>query len=840
MNRVHMGKKIVIVESPTKARTIGRFLPADYEVVACIGHVRDLPQSSSEIPREYKEMPWARALGIDVENDFKPLYVVPEGKQKILREIKKALKGAEALVLATDEDREGESISWHLLELLKPTVPVYRMVFHEITKEAIGRALDSFRDIDSQLVEAQETRRLLDRLVGYPLSDLVWKKIAYGLSAGRVQSPGLRMIAERERLRCTFMPTIYWDLLADLKSQHNEPFQARLVSYKNKQLTSSRDFDSSTGAQIHHNRQLLNEKEATSLAQQLKQSPFQVAEITEKELSQNPPIPYITSSLQQDGVNKLGITSREVMRIAQTLYQSGKITYMRTDSPTLSQQALQAARNAVVTHCGKQFLTEKPRNFRGGKGEAHEAIRPSGEHCIPPEHSKLQGRELALYRLIWQRTLASQMLPARKKSMKVSIKAGEARFEATGTRVVFAGFLSVYGAARATDSEQVLPALQEGDICVLEQLHTQRHVTRPPARYTEASLIKELEKRGIGRPSTYATIISRLYDKGYMRREGAALVPTFTGMIVVQLLERHFSDLIDYTFTSELETHLDEIALGKLNGTTYLRQFYLGKKGLKKQIEYKLESIDPEESRTLVLPQIEAQCQIRVGKYGPYVVWHDEENQEIHASIPENIAPADVEREELVALARSRRDGPEPLGKDPDTQQPIYLLTGRYGPYLQLGEAQDDEKPKRVAVPSGMKKEHVTLEFAQNMLSLPKELGLHPDNQQSVTVNIGRYGAYLRCGNETRTLKKDDDPFTLTLERALEILAQPRAVRRGPQPLRELGKEPRKGTKIVLYAGKYGPYLKMGSKNYRIPEEWHSDERLKELSLEKALEIIAG
>ena len=837
-----MAKKIVIVESPTKARTIGRFLPKDYSVVACIGHVRDLPQSSSEIPAKYKEMPWARSLGIDVEHDFRPLYVVPKGKQKILSEIKKTLKEAEALILATDEDREGESISWHLLELLKPTIPVYRMVFHEITQEAITEALANFRAIDSKLVAAQETRRLLDRLVGYPLSNLVWKKIAYGLSAGRVQSPGLRMIAERERLRCTFVPTVYWDLVADLATQKKEPFQAQLISYKGKQLIGSRDFDSHSGSQINKDRVFFTEKEAQALAQELSNHPWSVIEVSERELSQKAPIPYITSSLQQDGVNKLGATSREIMRMAQSLYQSGKITYMRTDSPTLSQQALQAARQAVGQQFGEEFLTAKPQNFRGGKGEAHEAIRPAGQRFELPEKSGLQGRELALYRMIWQRTLATQMLPARKKSMKVTISVKEARFEASGSRIVFAGFLRAYGKGASANAEPTLPPLKEGDNCSLIALQEQSHTTRPPARYTEASLIKELESRGIGRPSTYATIISRLYDKKYVRREGAALIPTFTGMIVVQLLERHFSNLIDYAFTSQLEEHLDEIALGALNGTAYLRQFYLGEQGLDQQIAHKQRSIDPEESRTLNLPQITQHCRIQVGKYGPYLVWRDEKDQEIHASIPEDLAPADVDEEELLALARSRRDGPTPLGEDLNTGQPIYLLTGRYGAYLQLGEGQNDEKPKpkRASLPSGMKSEEVTLAFARDLLSLPKELGLHPEHKEPITVNIGRYGAYLRCGDETRSLKKSDDPFTLTVERAVELFEQPRSARRGAQPLRELGKEPTKGNKILLYKGRYGPYLKMGSKNYRIPDEWREEEQLKALTLEKALEIIGS
>ena len=834
-----MGKKLVIVESPTKARTIRRFLPSEYEVVACVGHVRDLPQNSSEVPKEYREFPWAKSLGIDVENGFKPLYVVPKGKQKVLREIKSVLKGAESLILATDEDREGESISWHLAELLKPRVPVYRMVFHEITKSAIAEALTNFREIDAKLVEAQETRRLLDRLVGYPLSDVVWKKIAYGLSAGRVQSPGLRMITERELVRCTYEPTVYWDLVADLTSEQGAPFQARLTSYKGTQLVSSADFDAATGARSSAPRLVLTEKEAQDVVRALSGCAWVVAQVSEKELSQKPPLPYITSSLQQDGVNKLGTTSREVMRIAQSLYQSGKITYMRTDSPTLSQQALSASRRAVSEIFGDTFLTEKPRNFRGGKGEAHEAIRPAGATFTRPEQSGLSGRDLALYRMIWQRTLASQMLPAKKKSVKVSVKAEEAIFDATGTRIVFPGFLSVYGYGVQSDSEQTLPALKEGDTCQLKELHEQKHVTRPPARYTEASLIKELERRGIGRPSTYATIISRLYDKQYIRRERSALVPTFTGMVVAQLLERHFNTLVDYTFTSRLEERLDQIAHGNLHGTSYLSDFFLGADGLREQIARKLASIDPDESRTLVLPQIKEGCQIRVGKFGPYLVWHDEENQEIHASIPEDVAPADVEEEGLLALARARRDGPEPLGHHPDTNQPVYLLTGRYGPYLQLGEAQDDEKPKRASLPSGTKIADVGMELALNLLSLPKELGLHPESQQPISVHSGRYGHYLKCGDDTRSLKKEDDPFTITAERAIALLAEPRAAprKRVAKPLREFDTGG-KGAKIMLFSGRYGPYLKRGSKNFRIPDEFRGEKELQELTVEQAVQIV--
>jgi DNA topoisomerase-1 len=585
-------KYLVIVESPTKARTIKRFLPKNFIVEASIGHIRDLPQTAADVPAKFKGLEWAR-LGIDVENGFEPLYITPKGKGKIINDLKRKLKDVKGLYLATDEDREGESISWHLVQVLKPEkkkVEVKRMVFHEITKDAIHHALEDTRDIDMNLVKAQETRRMLDRLYGFTLSPLIWKKIAYGLSAGRVQSPGLRMIVERERERMAFRKAVYWDLKAQLTAPEtgsDEQFEARLVSFNDRRLASGKDFHSIEGTLLEGRDVLvLDEAAARKLEGDLAGAQWEVTDVTEKETTSRPSVPFITSTLQQEGNRKLGLTARETMRTAQKLYEEGLITYMRTDSPTLSREAIEGARKTIEERYGKEYLSAEPRQYSSkdeSAQEAHEAIRPAGSDFVHPDETGLSGKEKALYEIIWKRTLATQMADAKKSSTSVKIKVGDAIFQANGTKILFPGYLKLYVEgkddpdAKKEDREVILPDVKVGQRCEAINLESLYHETKPPARYTEASLIQSLEKRGIGRPSTYSSIISTLFDRGYVRRIGTSLAPTFTGMGVVQFLENNFDYLIKYDFTIDMENSLDRIAEGEKDRLEYLREFYSGK-----------------------------------------------------------------------------------------------------------------------------------------------------------------------------------------------------------------------------------------------------------------------
>lgn len=829
-----MGNTLVIVESPTKARTMARFLSKEYGIVASIGHVRDLPQSAKDIPAKHKGESWA-SLGIDVENDFAPLYVMSRGKSKVIRELRAAMKQADELILATDEDREGESISWHLVSLLKPTIPVKRMAFHEITARAIREALNNFREIDMKLVKAQETRRILDRLFGYTLSPVIWKKIAFGLSAGRVQSSGLRLAVERERERMRHTSTAYWDLLATVVHDNSgKSFEARLVQVDGARLVGSKDFDPITGERKNNDSRLLTGTECAVLTEDINKEEWRVESVTEKESKINPPIPFITATLQQHANKRLRLSSRETMRVAQRLYESGKITYMRTDSPHLSQEATNAARAAVITETGQEFLSEKPRYFRGGKGEAHEAIRPAGEHMIPPVKIGLSGRELALYTMIWQRTLATQMKAGLRSSMKVTLSVANTRFEATGVRIIFPGFLKVYGTGE--EKSGGLPVMKEGDACTARELSTEAHSTRPPARFTEATLIQRLEALGIGRPSTYASIISTLYDRGYVREKNQTLIPTFVGVAVVQLLESHFGKYIEYSFTSDMEKALDEIAVGQRDNLAYLRQFYSHADGLAETVVKKEREIDSDAMRAVRWWQFDSAYEVRVGRYGPYVLYKTE-TEELHASIPEEIAPADLTIETIQQLIESQRAGPTAIIRDPESGKPVYLLTGRYGPYLQVGESDEDPKPKRVSVPKEYQSNQVTSEIASKILSLPRTLGVHPEDGEEVVATRGRYGPYITHGSDTRSLKKQDDVYTITLSRALELLATPRGTARRSQMIRELGKV-KKGV-VQLYNGTYGAYLKVGKKNIPLPEEMRTPEALAKLNLEMVKEIIA-
>ncbi len=824
-------RSLVIVESPTKAKTIRAFLPKGYEVYASMGHVRDLPGDASEIPAKLKGTDWAR-LGVNVDEGFEPLYVIPSSKKRVVRELKEELKGADELILATDEDREGESISWHLLQVLNPTVPVKRMVFHEITKGAIEQALLDCREVDDGLVRAQETRRILDRLVGYTLSPLLWKKIAWGLSAGRVQSVAVRLLVLRERERRAFRAGTYWDLKAALRHQ-GDGFEALLIEVDGVRVATGKDFDEATGKIAAGKKvRLLDSTEAESLRSSLAALPWRVAKTEEKPSVRRPAPPFTTSTLQQESNRKLRSSARDTMRVAQNLYERGFITYMRTDSVHLSNQAISAARDAVTRLYGDAYLSPKPRNFvtkSAAAQEAHEAIRPAGERFRTPDATGLDGRELALYDLIWKRTVACQMADARQTALSVRLDVGSATFRASGKRIDFAGFLRAYveGSddpnAALENQEVPLPDLVVGDEPNLEGLEAVSHETQPPARYTEASLVKELENDGVGRPSTYASIIGTIIERGYVNKQGQALIPTFTAFAVTGLLERNFPHLVDLKFTAKMERTLDEISVGDAEWLPYLSEFYLGANGLRTQVQAHEATIDPAVARTIELGGVEGN--IRIGRFGPYVEVERPEGL-VKASLPRDAAPADLDQEMIDTLLRQKIEGPDELGRHPDTDQPIYVLTGQYGPYVQLGAiTEDGPKPKRASLPKGTTPDQVTLELAVGLLSLPRHLGDHPESGAKVLAGLGRFGPYVvhdrgKQGKDYRSLKKEDNVLTVDLERALALLTQPKASRGRGQatPTRELGAHPDDGAQVGLYDGRYGPYVKHGSVSASIPK----------------------
>lgn len=816
-----------------------------------MGHVRDLPQSASEIPATVKGEDWAR-IGVNINADFEPLYVIPKDKKKVVKALKDALREADELVLATDEDREGESISWHLLQVLKPNVPIKRMVFHEITEEAIQQALSNCRSIDDQLVHAQETRRILDRLVGYTLSPLLWKKIAWGLSAGRVQSVAVRLLVNRERERRAFRKGSYWDLKAIL-AKDDAPFEARLVTLGGERLATGSDFDETTG-QIAANRNvvLLNEAQARSLQERLRQGTWTVTNLEERSSTRKPSAPFTTSTLQQEANRKLRLSARETMRTAQSLYEQGYITYMRTDSVNLSQQAIAAARSCVEQMYGSNYLSPQPRQYSTkskGAQEAHEAIRPAGSTFRTPQETGLSGRELSLYDLIWKRTVATQMAEARQTHITVQIQVDDAGFRATGKRIDFPGFFRAYveGSddpdAAIEDREIILPTLQEGDNPDCRELEAIGHETQPPSRYTEASLVKMLESEGIGRPSTYASIIGTIIDRGYAQMLNNSLIPTFTAFAVTSLLEKHFPDLVDTSFTARMERTLDDISMGEADWLPYLREFYLGDTGLEGQVKQREDQIDPNEARAIYLEGLEAK--VRIGRYGAYIEV-DEEDGPVKASIPQDLTPADLDVDQVEKLLRQKTEGPDKVGFHPETGEPIYLLIGAYGPYVQLGDATDDNpKPKRASLPKGVSMDDVNLEMAVGLLSLPRLLGYHPETGAKIQAGLGRFGPYVvhdqgKDGKDYRSLKKDDDVLTVDLDRALELLAEPKRGRgRGKsasKPLRELGAHPDDGEPVNIYDGPYGLYVKHGKTNASLPE----GETAESMTLEKALPALAA
>jgi DNA topoisomerase I len=818
------GKKLVIVESPTKSKKIQQYLPKGYVVDSCVGHIRDLPSSKSDIPAAIKDKPLAD-YGVDLENDFAPYYVTIPGKQKVITGLKAKLKSADELYLATDEDREGESISWHLVEALKPKVPVRRMVFNEITKDAIRAALAAPRDVDMNLVQAQETRRILDRLYGYALSPLLWKKVGGGLSAGRVQSPAIRLVVIRERERRAFVPAGYWGLTAHLDQRG--AFAAKLVAVSGKRIATGKDFDRDTGKLAAGKDVLvLQEAAAKDLKDRLERAPWVVADVSQQQRQSSPEAPFVTSTLQVEANNRLNLSARQTMQAAQRLFENGFITYMRTDSTALSDEAVAGAKDAVRAEFGADYLAPQTRTYEGkqqkGAQEAHEAIRPAGRDFIHPGKSGLSGVDLALYRLIWQRTLACQMANERFTSTSVTLTALEATFTASGKRVDFAGYRAAYGATE--DEEGSLPDLKKGDTPACKGVDAEGHETKPPARYTEATLVKALVEERIGRPSTYAAILQTIQDRGYVIPKGKALVPSFTAFAVVGLLEKHFPKLVDVQFTADMEEKLDLIASGEQKWVPFLREFFLGKEGLQAEIERQMKAIDPADARTVDLGKGFAYT-VKIGRFGPYVET-EQGGERVSASIPESITPDELDAATVERLLKQKADGPKSLGDDPATGLPVYVLDGRFGPYYQLGDASDEKgapKPKRASLPKGKTPEQGDLQEALFLLSLPKVLGPHPQGGE-VLVGLGRFGPYVVWENgpakEYRSIQPDR-LRVIGLGEAMDLLSQPKKGRGGrgaATVLRDMGAHPDDGKPIQILDGRYGPYLKHGDTNANVPK----------------------
>jgi len=836
---------LVIVESPTKAKTIKRFLPPNFQVLASMGHVRDLPKGAGEIPASLKKEKWSR-IGVNTTEDFEPLYVVPKDKKKVVKGLKDALKNATKLLLATDEDREGESISWHLMQILKPKIPTKRMVFHEITEKAINKALDETREIDMELVQAQETRRILDRLFGYELSPLLWKKVAPRLSAGRVQSVSVRLLVKKERERRAFKKASYWDLKAIL-SKDNINFDARLFSLDGKKIANGSDFDEKTGFLKKGNKSLiLDQKKAHELLELIEGIDWKVSKIEEKPTIRRPVPPFTTSTLQQEANRKLRLSARDTMRCAQSLYERGFITYMRTDSVHLSQQAISASRDCVLTKYGKKYLSETPRQFSSkaiNAQEAHEAIRPAGEKFKIPSDTELSGRDLSLYELIWKRTVASQMAEAKLTMINAEINVGKAVFKSSGKIINFPGFFRAY--VEGSDDpnialeqqEVILPSLDKGSKVKIINAEPTSHETKPPARYSEAALVKMLEKEGIGRPSTYASIIGTIVDRGYAQISSNSLAPTFTAFAVTALLEEHFPDLVDTTFTAKMETSLDEISSGNLEWLPYLETFYKGKNGLEIKVQKTEGDIDGKAYRQVDFDDLP--CVVRIGSNGPWLEGTklDDAGNEIQAkgNLPMDITPGDLDIKKVDQIL----SGPSDLGADPKTGEKVFLRFGPYGPYVQLGiDLDNDTKPRRASLPKELKTDDLTLDQALELLSLPRLLGEHPEGG-IVEADRGRFGPYVRWiknknESENRSLKKDDDVFKVNLDRAVEILAMPKLGRGGRVVLRDLGKPKNSNDSIQIFNGPYGIYAKFGKVNVSLPK----DIDIEKLEINEVLKLL--
>ena len=851
------GKKLVIVESPAKARTIGKFLGSGYQVEASIGHIRDLPAGKKEVPAKHKDEPWAY-LGVNIDDNFSPLYIVPDEKKKQVKKLKDALKGCDELYLATDEDREGEAISWHLHETLKPKVPVHRLVFHEITRDAIQEALDNPRQIDQALVDAQETRRILDRLYGFDMSNLMWRKVGPRTSAGRVQSVAVRLIVDRERERMAFHDATYWDLEATFGTEGKGDLVATLATVDGRKIPTGKDFDSSTGKLKDANLLQMDESEANQLATKLQNEPFAVDSVEVKPFTQRPYPPFTTSTLQQDANRKLGFGAKRTMQAAQRLYENGYITYMRTDSTTLSNEAVTAARTLVQKHYGQDFLSPGVRVYKSkvkNAQEAHEAIRPAGKEFRRPEElrGELEGDQFRLYDLIWKRTVACQMADAKKQRMTVTVAGGGTTFTASGTSILFEGFLRAYvegsdnPSEALADKDKILPAVTEGESVDGKQFDPKSHTTQPPARFTEASLTKTLEERGIGRPSTYASIISTITDdrRAYIFKKGSALVPTWRAFAVTRLMERHFDTLVDYEFTADLEEFLDAISRNESDRDAYLRKFYLGDDstdkhnvGLKRRMEAKLEEIDAKEMAMFPLGVPESgehrdEVFVRVGKYGPYL-----EQGERRAPLPDGLAPDELNLDKALELLEQGQGVDEPIGRYPETGQPVYLKVGRFGPYVQLGDNDDPDK-RNQSVLKGMAVEDVDFEMALKLLSLPRDLGNHPENGHKIEAFDGRYGPYVKCDSETRSLPQGVSPLEVTFDEAVALLKEPkqRGRRAAPkEPIRVFEKpSPVTEKEVRILDGFYGAYITDGETNATLRKGMDA----KTMKFEEALDMLA-
>ncbi len=851
-------KRLVVVESPTKARTIRAFLPSEgFQIEASMGHIRDLPASADEIPAEYEDEDWAR-LGVKVENGFDPLYVVPSDKRDVVKDLREALRRADVLYIATDEDREGESIGWHLVKVLEPDVPVRRMVFHEITEEAIKNALDETRDIDEHLVEAQQTRRILDRLVGYSISPLLWRKIRPKLSAGRVQSVAVRLLVMRERERITFVPATYWDLKAQLRKGIG--FEAEMTHLGGVRLAAGKDFDEDTGrlkADVTEGEdvRLLDEETATALAERLPDQSWEIVDRKERTRTKSPSAPFITSTLQQEANRKLNLSSSRTMSIAQSLYENGHITYMRTDSTNLSDEAVKGTRSAVAGRYGDEYLSDQVRQYSSSDSaeEAHEAIRPVGSEMKTKEELGLDGIQGALYDLIWKRTLATQMADAQLRYINVYFEAdagGEmARFRASGKRIDFPGFFRAYvegsddPEAELADQERPLPSLEVGETSVgapsengadgfrVHSIEPLGHETKPPSRYTEATLVETLEEEGIGRPSTYASIIGTIQNRGYVRKNGNALVPTFTAFATNNLMETQFEPLVDVNFTAEMEKVLDDIARGSTEPDPYLHDFYYGDDGVDPRVEEGLDKIDGREISEISFPDTWGDYVVRVGKYGPYVEGAMNETT-VTASLPDDLAPGDTTEEKLKSILEEANRGDQVLGIHPEVDLPVLLKSGPYGPYVQLGDDDQEGKPKRVSLPPGVEPDDVDFDLGLRIIDLPRELGEHPDTGNTITADIGRYGPYVKHEDTFASLKDDDDVLTVVLDRAMELIRQ-KENRNKPQ--RIVGKHPESGEPIEVWNGRYGPYVKHDGTNASLKD----DQSIDALTMEEALDLLA-
>ncbi|CAN5284122.1 type I DNA topoisomerase [soil metagenome] len=857
-----MSKSLVIVESPAKATKIGKILGPDYIVESSVGHIRDLPANAAEVPAELKGKPWA-SMGVDTEHDFDPVWVINPDKKKTVANLRKLMKGVDELILATDKDREGEAIAWHLLEVLQPKVPVRRMVFGEITDAAIKNAVRNTIAMDDNLVDAAEARRILDRLYGYELSPVLWKKVNPGLSAGRVQSVATRVIVERERERMAFVSADYWDLSAQLTKEGSAPFASSMNGLDGKRLATGKDFDQ-RGQLVGKDVTRLDQTQAEALSAGLVDAPFTVTSVETKPYRRKPPAPFSTSTLQQEAGRKLRFTTQRTMQVAQRLYENGYITYMRTDSTMLSDTAIAAARTQISDAYGPDYLPDSPRIYaKKSKNaqEAHEAVRPAGETFRTPDSlkSELGTEERRLYELIWMRTVASQMEDAVGQTVSARFEAqvrGEgvpgtvAQFAASGRTITFPGFLRAYvegsddpDEARA-DRETYLPPLTEGDVLTATDVTAEGHQTQPPSRYNEPKLVQKLEELGVGRPSTYASIIGTIIGRGYVWKKSGALVPSFTAFAVVGLLERHFSHLVDYAFTARMEDDLDPIATGQVQRTPWLSRFYFGGPteassvvanplGLKEMVTDRLDEIDAASINSIPLGQDATGTMVvaRVGRYGPYLQRGDDT-----ASIPDDTAPDELTISRAEELLEAPNDD-RVLGEDPETGKPVVARNGRFGPYVQLGDPADGKPEKTASLFSSMSLDTVELGDALRLLTLPRSVGPHPEDGEPIMVANGRYGPYLKWGKETRSLGSEGELFTLTLDQGLELLAQEKAnARERANPvLRELdGVDPLSGGPLSIRNGRFGAYVTDGEVNASL----RKGDTIEDLTVERAAELL--